>query len=334
MRCRAFSLFAAVVYVASYAVAATPSIGTVTARGETQIDRYPVKGSGTVFDGSVVETGQTAQSVADLRLSDGSVITLYVGSRGIVYRDHFVLQQGRAQVSASNSYRVEVTGLLVTPSGNNGNEVVSIEPGNAVDVVAQTEGVVVTGPTGSLIAQLHPGDALEFSPISGNASSDFSATGLITADHGHYYLKASKVDVTYELKGSHPENYVGDQVSASGKVDSSLPPAGVAATVDAESIVDVAQAGLHSLQNKVIVSGLSIGDSPIKTLCGFSGPPGQKGPPPPPPPFCYGKRFGGMCCPRTTATQEDPPLCCPDDHSFGYCCPGQSYPKNKCHHSH
>ena len=69
-------LLAGALCVSSYALAVTPSIGSVTARGETKIDNQQVAGSGTVFDGSVVETGQSIASAADLRLANNVEITL------------------------------------------------------------------------------------------------------------------------------------------------------------------------------------------------------------------------------------------------------------------
>jgi hypothetical protein len=326
--------------MSSYAAAAAPPIGTVTARGETQIDGYQVKGSGTVFDGSTIATGQSAQSIADVRLG-GSVVTLYVGSRGILYRDHLELQQGRVEVAASNSYRVEVNGLSVTPNETNGSEIVSIDSDKTVNVVAQSGAIEVIGSTGALIAQVHPGNPLAFSPIGSKQPAEFSAMGVVSTDHGHYYLKASEIGVTYELKGANLQDYVGDQVSAAGKFDpSGAHDSAAAGTVDAQSIVNLALAGRQSTQTKAIISGLSIGNSSIDALCGSSGGSGSGGSGSGgsgsggSAPICYGRDFGGLCCPRGRETESQPPLCCSGDRSFGYCCAGQTYPPEKCHHSH
>ena len=53
----------------SYAQAGTVVIGTASARGDMRVDSYMVKGNATLFDGSVVETGQ---ATADLRLNKGT----------------------------------------------------------------------------------------------------------------------------------------------------------------------------------------------------------------------------------------------------------------------
>ena len=57
-----------VVCMLSNAEAGTVLIGTASARGDMRVDNYTVKGGATLFDGSVVETGQAS---ADLHLGAG-----------------------------------------------------------------------------------------------------------------------------------------------------------------------------------------------------------------------------------------------------------------------
>src|ERR1035438_10163191 len=79
----------------SYAVAGTVSIGTASARGDMRVDSYSVKGNATLFEGSVVETGQ---ATADLRLNKGTEITMSTGSRGTLYSDRLVLRPGEGEL--------------------------------------------------------------------------------------------------------------------------------------------------------------------------------------------------------------------------------------------
>ena len=44
--------------ILGYASAENVSIGTASARGDMRVDSYVVKGNATLFDGTVVETGQ------------------------------------------------------------------------------------------------------------------------------------------------------------------------------------------------------------------------------------------------------------------------------------
>ena len=108
----------------SYAAAGTFSIGTVSARGNMRVDSYTVKGNATLFDGSVVETGQAS---ADLRLNKGTKITMSSSSRGTLYSDHLVLQQGEGELAASNSFQLQANGIRVTPNEPNSRGLVTIK---------------------------------------------------------------------------------------------------------------------------------------------------------------------------------------------------------------
>ena len=113
----------------SFAEAGTVSIGTASARGDMRVDSHIVKGGATLFDGSVVETGQAS---ADLHLGEGTEITMASSSRGTLYRDHLVLQQGASELSASSPFKLEAEGLRVIPSEPNSHAVVSLRAGNTV----------------------------------------------------------------------------------------------------------------------------------------------------------------------------------------------------------
>lgn len=89
-----------------FAAAGTVSIGTASARGDMRVDSYMVRGNATLFDGTVLETGQ---ATADLRLDKGTQITMSTSSRGTLYRDRLVLQQGESEMTASGSFQLEVT---------------------------------------------------------------------------------------------------------------------------------------------------------------------------------------------------------------------------------
>jgi len=316
-----FGFLTAALCVGSYAMAASPSIGSVTSRGELKVDNYAVVGSGTVFDGSVVETGQTAMSIADLRLGNGAIISLSVDSRGTLHRDHFELQRGQVELSSTSSFRVDVNGLTVAPHQAHSGGFISIEPGNSVQIVAKTGDLDVKDATGRTIALVHPEHPLAFNSLDGKSSSDFSATGVVSSEKGHYYLRTSETDMKYELKGDNLQSFDGASVTASGVLDfSAAPSAGTSGLILASSINSIDSSDFtfpgRSLQSKTLVSGLSVLMATAATSGGT---------------VCYPKSMGGICCPKPSPTVL--PLCCPGQPSFGFCCVGQTYPTNKCHHS-
>ena len=309
------------VCVSSYAMAATPSIGSVTGRidGELKIDNYSVRGSGTVFDGSVVETGPSAQSRADVRLANDSVVTLYADSRGTFYRDHFILQRGKIELGSSAAFRVEVDGLVVTPAESRASGLVSIEKGNAINVSAETGNLEVRGSSGTVVAQVRPENPLVFTLTNGGPASVFSTTGKVVADRGRYYLKSDETGVQYEVKGANVQKFVGAQVATSGALDPSpIHDNGVAATVLASSISYLGRFGLgQSAQSQSLVDGLRIA-RPANTNTIIN---------------CLSISENGktesLCC----KGGPYPEFCCPGQFSSGLCCSNDLYPTSKCHNS-
>src|SRR6202051_831344 len=94
-------VIAIMLFACSYAVAGSTAIGTVSARGDIRIDGDSVKGNATLFDGTVVETGQ---ATAALRLARGVEIKLAIGSRSTLYRDRIVLQRGASEFAPSSPF--------------------------------------------------------------------------------------------------------------------------------------------------------------------------------------------------------------------------------------
>jgi hypothetical protein len=222
--------------VSSYALAASSSIGTLTARGETKIDNYEVRGSGTLFDGSVVETGQSISSSADLRLANNEEITLWRDSRGTLYRDHFVLQRGKVQLGLADSFSIQANGVVVVPAEAHSSGFVSIDPANSVNVETKDGTLEIRDSSGASIAKVRPGHPLQLSSLTEKSSADFSTTGTVSSENGRYYLDSSETCMKYEVKGDGIQNYVGSSVVASGVLDSAAPAAGTVGLLLASSI--------------------------------------------------------------------------------------------------
>ena len=117
----------------SYADAASLSIGTASARGDLRVDNYSVKGNATIFDGSVVETSQAS---AEVRLNKGVEIRMSTASRGTLFKDHIVLQKGQTELTSSVPYQLQAIGLHVVSGSQHSRGVVSVKPGNAIEVAA------------------------------------------------------------------------------------------------------------------------------------------------------------------------------------------------------
>jgi hypothetical protein len=248
----------------SCALAASPSIiGSVTVRGETKIDNHDVQGSGTVFDGSVVETGQSISSSADLRLEKNGEITLLRDSRGVLYRDHFVLERGAAQLGLTDSFKIQASGVVVVPTEANSSGIVSIDQANSVTVDAKNGTLEIRNSSGAGLARVRPGHPLAFSSVAGKSSSDFSATGRVSSENGRYYLDSAETGMKYEVKGEGLQSYNGHSVLASGVLQPAASGAGVAGVLVASDIRSPKAYTFpgESTQTKLMIRGFSISHS-------------------------------------------------------------------------
>jgi len=217
----------------SYAVAGTVSIGTASARGDMRVDSYMVKGNATLFDGSVVETGQ---ATADLRLNKGTEITMSTSSRGTLYRDRLVLQRGETELAANSSFQLEANGFRVTPSEPNSRGVVSLKAGNTVEVAALNGSFGVTNDHGVLLASVRPGRVVSFAMHASENQSSVSVVGMVSFENGHFYLTSAE-DLKYELTGKDLKKFVGTKVEISGTLQPvSKDRVGVAGVISLSSI--------------------------------------------------------------------------------------------------
>ena len=247
----------------SYAAAGTVSIGTASARGDMRVDNYMVKGNATLFDGSVIETGQ---ATADLRLDKGTEITMSTSSRGTLYRDRLVLQRGESEW-ASNTFQLEANGIRVTPNEPSSRGVVSLKSGNTVEVAALNGSFGVTNDHGILLANVRPGKSISIAMQAGGNPAplgyQFSGTGMISFENGHYYLTTDE-NVKYEVTGRDFKQYVGMKVQVSGILLVSNPPAGggTSAKLEVVQINSVSvngPGGGMSLKEKLIIGGSIVG---------------------------------------------------------------------------
>ena len=238
----------------SYMEAGTVSIGTASARGDMRVDSYTVKDGATLFDGSVVETGQAS---AVLHLAEGTEITMASSSRGTLHRDHLVLQQGASEVSASGSFKLQAEGLSVVPKEPNSHAVVSMRSDSTVEVEVLKGSFGVTSEQGVMLASVRPGRAVSFAMQAGAPSTEFSGVGIISIENGHYYLTTDE-HVRYELTCKDFLKFSGTKaVVISGKVQPSTV-AGAPATICVKSIEVNGNSGM-SPTTKLVITGVVVG---------------------------------------------------------------------------
>jgi len=248
--------------MSTYAAAGTTSIGTISAQGSIQVDGYAVIGNATLFDGSVVETNSAS---ASLRIDQGARITLATDSRGALYRNRLVLQQGSAELALPANFQVEANDLRLKAALPGSRAQVTVNRPGTVEVAALSGGVEVANAKGLLLARVNPGHSLSFSMGTTSSTSAFTSRGLLSFENGHYYLTASDTNVKYEIIGKNLAKYVGDKVLVSGTVTTTTTATGGAAyAVTASSVfINGGLVGLGGLSvgSEMIVGGVIVGSA-------------------------------------------------------------------------
>ena len=242
----------------SYASAGTVSIGTVNARGEMRVDSNNVKGNATLFNGSVVETGQAS---ADLLLNKGVEVKLSRSSRGTLYSDHLVLQQGESELAASSQFELQANGLHVTPNEANSRGVVSLKSGDTVEVASLSGSFGVTNDHGVLLANVRPGRTVSFAMQAKAIPNVFSGVGLISSENGTYYLTTDE-SVKYVLTCKDVHRFVNDKVVISGTVEGAAGQAGGSLCVKSVSINGGGGLGMTT-EAKWLIAGTIVGGAAV-----------------------------------------------------------------------
>jgi hypothetical protein len=237
----------------SYSAASTVSIGTACVRGDMRVDSAKVKGNATLFNGSVVETGDAS---ADLRLDKGTEIRMATNSRATLYRDHAVLQQGESELAANDSFQLQANGLRVSGSEPSSRGVVSLRDPNTVEVAALTGSFGVTNGQGVLVASVHPGLPISFAMQAGGAvTTAFKAKGVLSTNNGNYYI-TTKNGTVYQVTGKDLAQYVGKTLQITGTATTTTTGATVI-TITSTSLLTVA--GLTTTTLVLTVVGVAAG---------------------------------------------------------------------------
>lgn len=220
--------------MASYAAAGTTVVGTASARGNMRVDGSTVKGDATVFNGSVVETDDAS---ANLRVGHGVDVTMSKSSRGTIYGDHFVLQRGASELSASGSFALEANGLRVAAHNPKSVGVVTLTPKNVVEVAALAGSLEVRDGQGILLSNVLPGRPLSFAMQAEASASPYSVStvGMLESQNGQYVLTTDE-NVKYVLTGANLQQFVGDKVVVTGTLNPAAQAGVTAGTITVKTI--------------------------------------------------------------------------------------------------
>jgi hypothetical protein len=233
------------------ATAAWPVLGVARGMGDFRIDQATVSQSGTLFDGSLVETDNTR---SELMLKSGSKLTLTGSSRAKVYDDRMVLETGGAELSQSGGYEIEARSLHISASEDAARVQVALESGPRVRVAAINGEVQVRNAKGVLVARITPGMALALnSAVSEDEAMRMS--GVVRRDGQALLLTDEVTNVTAELRGIQLAKAVGSRVEITGSILDSEE-----TSEEAEHVVDVD--GVEELDDEEPASDKPTGSDP------------------------------------------------------------------------
>ena len=173
-------------------------VGVLTSSGSIRVDGAEVRGSGTVFNGSVVETGS---NTSQLNLKHGNRFESAAASRAQVYDDHAVLERGSSQIHASPGYSLQVNSVHITPVGPSSTIRVFRISDSKLRVVGVSGQSKVDDAGGLTIAQVVPGAAIDIQQKPEGASSTAKISGKLKKQEGHYTLVDVATTTTLELQG-------------------------------------------------------------------------------------------------------------------------------------
>jgi len=202
--------------VGAAAIAAQLPIGILTTVGAVRMDNAEVRGTGTVLNGSVIET---VANPAQLTLKNGARFELSPDSRVKVYDTRFLLEKGASQFHSSSVFPIVVNSLTVAPTASSTIRVFKVSP-KTLEVSAVSGQAEVRNASGLLIARVFPGSALDFDQEPGGAAAPEKVSGKMekSAD-GHYYLTDVTTKTTFELVGDNLDKSVGNCIAVTGSPD-------------------------------------------------------------------------------------------------------------------
>jgi hypothetical protein len=200
-------------------LAASPAIGMITARGTFRMNSATIRDSATLMEGATVESAQTD---AALEFSSGTRFTFGSDSRGRVFGDHVVLEQGQGRLEKTSGFRVQARGLTIQPETGNSTGRVVLAGNVKVQVAAVTGSFRVLNSQGTLVARLPQGVTLAFEPQATNGPTRL--IGMLRNRGGHFLITDETTNVTVEVAGPGLEKEVGKRVDVSGTTDPTATP--------------------------------------------------------------------------------------------------------------
>ncbi len=215
------------------------AIGTVMSNGEFRLDHARVTSNATLFDGSLLETGDTPSR---LRLTNGASVLLASDTRARVRRDRLELEAGGGEVAGR--YPIQARRLRIEPDSDAARLRVRLAGDNALQVAALAGSLRVFDSRGVHIANLPAGVALQFEPQTGQLAPPSNFIGCILKKEGIFVLYDRTTRLLVELRGNFDfADHWGDQVQIAGATDTAAESKVASQVVDVSTLTPFAEGG-------------------------------------------------------------------------------------------
>lgn len=150
------------------ASAATGEIGFAVTSGTIRVNDAYTRKNASLFEGTKI---QTTESGSSLSLRDRAQVDLGVHSRGRVYGDHLVLEDGVGRLTRAKNFTLQAGPLRIVPDGSGSNVSVTSTEGS-VQVTSLSGKAHVVDTNGSLLAKVDPGmTAIFAAPVASGAGA-------------------------------------------------------------------------------------------------------------------------------------------------------------------
>jgi hypothetical protein len=245
----------------------TSAIGMAAANGAFQVDRVPVSGNASLFDGSLLET---ATASSQIRLNAGTRIGLASQTRAQIYQNKLVLESGSGQVEAGPGYDVEARGLHITVSSPETVSRIRLAPETNVVVVAAIQGsLTVRNALGLLVGNVEQGASIDFKPQVAGAAAPTRASGCLLQKSGKFLIAEQTTNIILELEGAGLAQQAGNRVEIAGMAQAAKPGIpGASQLIHVASIKLLAKGGCTAIAKKL---GVSAGAGAIAAGAGAAG---------------------------------------------------------------
>lgn len=210
----AISLFTCSCLV-SMASATSANIGLVMTTGDVQVNGLRVPGTSAIFSGNLISSGDRSSS---LQFSDGTSALMRPGTTLTVYREHSVLQRGITLQRGVDKHPILADGLKISGTAPNAVALVGVKDASYLEVAAQEGESDVWTSSGDLVARVEPGKTVHFAIGQAAPGTETKTAKLCGSLDQNFIITDHFSYVTYQLKGSGLDRYVGKTVRVTGTV--------------------------------------------------------------------------------------------------------------------